>query len=474
MSKPEIIIHGAEVFNGHEFIGVHDVSVTAGKVSGINEPQKGSSDKAILNIDGKGLLLAPGFIDMHCHLRDPGQTWKEDIISGSQAAVAGGYTTVVSMPNTDPPVDRPSVADYIHDRAARTGLCRVQSAGCLTRDRSGAELSELTGLYAAGVRIFSDDGSDTRSPSAFFHALEFLSMLPSSRVLVHAESLELAQGVMHEGKVSALLGFNGIHSLSEDLGTARAVLTALATGQPTQVTHIASQGSLELVRFGKARAMQTSDPQLVTADTTFNHLILTAEAVAQYGSLAKVNPPLRTEVDRQALLTAIADGTLNAITTDHAPHTEDEKAQEMDAAPFGLCGFEIAFGLLGAHIVGLETPSGTITLEQVLRLLTSGPAQLLADSSSDQAVTPTISQESLQDFHPRIIATSPGCIAEGGLADLVLLDIDAEWQVDPARFRSKGRNTPFGGWTAKGRVLKTFMGGQVVYDADDIVPETVP
>jgi dihydroorotase len=471
VSKPEIIIHGAEVFDGQKFIGVRDVSVASGKVSAVSEPQAGASNKATLDIDGKGLLLAPGFIDMHCHLRDPGQTWKEDIISGSQAAVAGGYTTVVSMPNTDPPVDRPSVADYIHDRAMRTGLCRVMSAGCLTRGRSGDELSELAGLYAAGVRIFSDDGSDTRSLGAFFHALEFLSMLPGSRVLVHAESPELAQGVMHEGKVSALLGINGIHSLSEDLGTARAVLTALATGQPTQVTHIASQGSLELVRFGKAQAIQAGDPQLVTADTTFNHLLLTAEAVAQYGPLAKVNPPLRTEADRQALLTAVADGTLNAITTDHAPHTEDEKAQEMDAAPFGLSGFEIAFGLLGAHVVGRETPSGTITLERVLRLLTSGPAQLLNGASDTQAFIPAISQESLQDFHPRIIVTSPGCIAEGELADLVLLDLDAEWQVDPAHFRSKGRNTPFGGWTAKGRVLKTIMGGQVVYDADGAVPE---
>jgi len=472
VSIPEIIIHGAEVFDGQEFIGVRDVSVSAGKVSKINKSAVKSS-QATLDIDGKGLLLTPGFIDMHCHLRDPGQTWKEDIISGSQAAVAGGYTSVVCMPNTDPPVDRPSVADYIHDRAARTGLCRVLSAGCLTRGRGGTELSELAGLYAAGVRVFSDDGNDTRSPGAFFHALEFLSMLPGSRVLVHAESPELAQGVMHEGKVSALLGISGIHSLSEDLGTARAVLTALATGQPTQVTHIASQGSLDLVLFGKAKAAQAGDPQLISADATFNHLMLTEEAVSQFGSLAKVNPPLRTEADRQALLAAIADGTLNAITTDHAPHTEDEKAQEMDAAPFGLSGFEIAFGLLGAHVVGLETPSGTITLKHVLRLLTSGPAQLLA-GASDKRTIPTISQESLQDFHPRIIPTSPGCIAVGELADLVLLDIDAEWQVDPARFRSKGRNTPFGGWTAKGRVLKTIMGGQVVYDADGAVPEPAP
>jgi dihydroorotase len=324
------------------------------------------------------------------------------------------------------------------------------------------------------VRIFSDDGSDTRSPGAFFHALEFLSMLSGSRVLVHAESPELAQGVMHEGRASALLGISGIHSLSEDLGTARAVLTALATGQPTQVTHIASKGSLELVRFGKAQAKQAGNPLLVTADTTFNHLLLTEEAVAQHGPLAKVNPPFRTEADRQALLTAIADGALNAITTDHAPHTEDEKAQEMDAAPFGLSGFEIAFGLLGAHVVGLETPSGAITLEHVLRLLTSGPAQLLAGANSAQAATPALGQESLQDFHPRIIPTSPGCIAVGELADLVLLDIDTEWQVDPARFRSKGRNTPFGGWTAKGRVLKTIMGGHVVYDAEEAVPEPAP
>jgi len=459
-------------------LGARDVEITGSQVTGIHEPRGDEFYATVVEealgrqlevsaaagrrvIDGRGKLLSPGFIDLHCHLRDPGQTWKEDIYSGSRAAAAGGFTTIVCMPNTDPPIDDPTVADYIHDRAQRAGLCRVLASGCLSRGRDGAQLADLAGLYAAGVRIFSDDGSDTGDPGVFLHALEFLSMLSGTRVLVHAEVPKLAQGVMHEGRASALLGHDGIHRLSEDIASARAILSALSAGQPLQITHISSAGTLALIRFGKEQARRAGRDSLITADTTFNHLLLTEQAVAEYGTLAKINPPFRTEEDRQALLAALVDGTLDALVTDHAPHTADEKAQEMQYAPFGIAGFEAAFGLVNRQLVGRDTPAGPVTLERVLKLMTSAPADLLRPLAT--AEVPPLGMEALSDFHPRVIAHSPGRIAEDTVADLVLIDINRDWQVDPDKFVGKGRNTPFAGWDARGVIELTFLGGEIVH-----------
>ncbi|MBN2081225.1 dihydroorotase [bacterium] len=472
------IIRGAEVFDGEKMLGPRDVEITGGQVSGIHPPRGDEYYATVVEealgrqlevsaaagrqvIDGRGKLLCPGFIDLHCHLRDPGQTWKEDIFSGSAAAAAGGFTTVVCMPNTDPPVDDPTVADYIHERARRAGRCRVLAAGCLSRGRDGTQLADLAGLYAAGVRVFSDDGSDTDDPGVFLNALEFLSMLSGTRVLVHAEVPKLARGVMHEGRASALLGHDGIHRLSEEIAGARAILSALSAGQPLQITHISSAGTLSLVRYGKEQARHAGRDGLITADTTFNHLLLTDEAIAQYGTLAKINPPLRTEEDRQALLAALVDGTLDALVTDHAPHTADEKAQELQYAPFGIAGFEVAFGLINRHLVGRATPAGPVTLECVLKLMTSAPADLLKPLAT--AEVPSLGVEALADFHPRVLAHSPGRIAEGTVADLVLIDVDRDWQVDPDKFVGKGRNTPFAGWDARGVVELTFLSGEIVH-----------
>jgi len=400
---------------------------------------------------------------MHVHLREPGHEYKETVATGVRAAAAGGYTAVACMPNTDPPVDQPSVADYIRDRAERVGLCRVHPSGCLSRGRDGERLSDLAGLYAAGVRIFSDDGSDTKSPAAMLHALELLSMLPGSRVMVHAEVPELAGGVMHEGEVSALLGHNGINRLSEDIGAARSILLALSARQPLQMTHIASAMTLDLAKFGKVHAEQLGRSDLITTDVTFNHLLLTSRAVQEYGTQAKINPPFRDEADRQVLLTAVADGTLDAIITDHAPHTADEKEQELIYAPFGVVGFEVAFGLLNRHVIGQDTPAGKITLERVLGLLTAGPAGLLGQPADKEQI-PGLGQDPLTDFHPRTIPSSPGVIGIGGVADLVLLDLETEWEVDPSQFKSKGRNTPFSGWEAKGRPVLTVCGGRITHE----------
>ena len=476
-----LIIRGADVFDGHHLLGPRDVTIEDGRVSEVCKPrdpeyyetQAAEAMGRVLEvsgaagarvIDGRGKVLAPGFIDLHCHLRDPGQTWKEDLYSGSASAAAGGFTTVVCMPNTDPPVDQPSVADYIRDRAERVGLCRVHPAGCLSRGRGGEQLADLAGLYAAGVRIFSDDGSDTKGPGALLHAMEFLSMLPGSRVMVHAEVPELAKGVMHEGAASALLGHDGIHRLSEDIGSARSILIAISARQPLQVTHIASAMTLELAKFGKAHARELGRPDLITADATFNHLLLTSRAIAEYGTLAKINPPFRDEPDRQALLGAIAGGDLDAIITDHAPHTTDEKEQELKYAPFGVVGFEVAFGLLNRYVVGQDTEQGQITLQRVLELLTSGPAALLGVPADGGAMTPPLGVAPLADFHPRTIPASPGTLAEGGVADVVLLDTETEWEIDPARFQSKGRNTPFGGWQARGRPVLTVCNGRITHE----------
>jgi dihydroorotase len=484
MDVQALVLRGADVFDGEQLLGPRDVTVRDGRIVSVEGPPAGarggggappasrrmlqaSPDSGTQELDVRGLLLIPGMTDLHAHLRDPGQTWKEDIASGTAAAVTGGYTTVVCMPNTVPPVDAAHVAEYIVARAARDGSARVSPAGCLSRLRQGEQLADLASLYAAGVRLFTDDGSDTARADVLLHALEYLSMLPGARVLVHCEVPELARGVMHEGAVSAVLGYAGSHPLSENLGAARAILTALATRQPVQVTHISSATTLELVRFGKARAQAADLPALITADATFNHLLLTEEAIREHGALAKVNPPLRSEADRQALLTALADGTLDALITDHAPHTYDEKAQELDAAPSGCVGFEIALGLLLRHAVGVETAAGRIGREQVLRLLTSAPADILAARGRYALATaaPMLGPGALAGLNPRCIETSPGRIAAGLSADLVLLDPEAEWTIDPARFKSRSRNTPFGGWTAKGKVLLTLCGGRITHNA---------
>jgi len=458
----KILITGAEVFDGHKLLGQRDVLVESGTIAAVAKPGKVKADGAEV-ISGAGLLLAPGFIDLHCHLRDPGQTWKEDIVTGTASAAAGGYTTVVSMPNTKPPVDTAAVVEYIQDRAAREGSCRVSSSGCITRAGGGGELADLAALYAAGVRVFTDDGQDTEGDDVFLSALEFLSMLPGAIAMIHTEVPALARGVMHEGAVSARLGHPGIHHLSEDIATARAVLSALSACQRVHITHIASGGAVELVRYAKQRAADMDLPGLITCDATFNHLVLTEEAVEEHGTLAKINPPLRSAADRQALLDALSDGTLDAIVTDHAPHTADEKAQEMEAAPFGMVGFEVMFKIAGKHIVGAKTASGKITLAQVLTRLTSSPAGLLAGAGAPETGVPQLGREALAGFSMHESDCSPGVISEGKSADLVLLDTESASVVDSAAFRSRSRNTPFAGAEGKGEVVLTICGGRITH-----------
>lgn len=455
-----VLFRQATIFDGERFAGEQDLLCAEGCIAALGAEAAAQAGRLtaagamVREVDARGKWLCPGFIDIHCHLRDPGQTHKEDIASGTRSAAAGGFTTLVCMPNTLPPIDTPAIAAYIRDKAQREGFCRVQPSGCLSLGRKGQELAELAGLYGAGCRIFTDDGSDTERADVLLSAMRFLTMLPGARALIHAEVHELAQGVMHDGAVSAALGQPGISRLSEDIANARALLIALEAGCPVQITHISAAGTLDLVRFAKAR----SRAGLVCADATFNHLLLTDEAVREHGTLAKINPPFRSAADRDALLLAVADGTLDAISTDHAPHTEDEKAQEMERAPFGCSGFEAALGLLLEHVAGQETRAGTITEARVLSLLTSGPARVLAFSTGRTAAA-------LADFNPQAIETSPGRIAPGLPADLVLIDPQARYKIDPAQWHGKSRNTPFGGWPARGKVLLTLCGGRVRHEA---------
>lgn len=456
-----VLFRQAQVFDGERFTGEQDLLCAEGRIAALGADaaaQARAAGSALREVEAAGKWLCPGFIDLHCHLRDPGQTHKEDIVSGTRSAAAGGYTTVVCMPNTLPAIDTPAIAAYIRDKARAEGFCRVQPSGCLSLGRRGQELAELAGLYSAGCRIFTDDGSDTERADVLLSAMRFLTMLPGARALIHAEVQELAQGVMHEGSVSAALGQPGISRLSEDIANARALLCALEAGCPVQATHISTAGTLDLVRFAKAKAAASGRAGLVGADATFNHLLLTDEAIREYGTLAKINPPFRDVSDREALRLAVADGALDAISTDHAPHTVDEKAQEMERAPFGCSGFEAALGLLLEHVAGCETSAGVITEERLLSLLTSGPARVLAYRTGRAAA-------SLAEFNPQAVETSPGRIAPGLPADLVLIDPQARYQIDPAQWHGKSRNTPFSGWPARGKVLLTLCGGRVTHEA---------
>ena len=415
-----------------------DVLVEGGCIAAVGPDLKAEGAR---KIDARGLVVAPGFVDLHTHLREPGLEYKEDIATGTLAAARGGFTTVCAMPNTEPAMDNRSIIEHVLREAEARASVRVLPIGAVSRGRAGKELAELGDLAAAGCVAFSDDGAPVWDATLMRRALEYANGL-GLPIIDHCEDPSLARdAVMHEGWVSTRLGLRGAPAASEEAAVTRDIALAEATGAHVHIAHVSTRGAIEAIRAAKARGLR------VTAEVTPHHLTLTEEIVAfgsgggwdlVYDTNAKVNPPLRSQDDVDACGAALADGTIDCIATDHAPHAVIEKLCEFDDAAFGISGLETAFGLCMrlAH-------DGRITLETLIERLTIGPVRALG----------------LDRVVPGI-----GTLAVGAPADIVLLDAAAEWVVEPERFASKGKNTPLGGVTLRGGVAMTVSNGVVVHD----------
>lgn len=377
-------------------------------------------------IDGKGLVAAPGLVDMHVHLRDPGLTYKEDILSGAEAAKAGGVTTLMCMPNTKPVTDSPEIIKYVYERAAGTGI-EILPAGAVTLGQKGEKLTDFDSLKKAGAVALSDDGMPIQNAAVVREAL-IRAEQTGLPVISHCEDAELVKNyAVNEGRISKLLCIPGRPAVAEELMAVRDMMLAADVGARIHIAHVSTAGTVEYIRRAKAMGVR------VTAETCPQYFFATEELVLQKGALARVNPPLRTERDRLAIIEGLRDGTIDAIVTDHAPHSQEEKNAGLEKAPSGMVGLETSLAIALTQLVNREG----FTLEKVIGLMSYAPANILG--------------------------IRRGRIQNGEKADLILFDPDEEWTVEPDKFRSKGRNTPFGGVKLRGRVKMTVAYGKTVY-----------
>jgi len=404
---------------------VADVLLVDGKVNAVSPNLAARGDAEVL--DAAGCVVAPGFVDLHVHLREPGREDVETIATGARAAVAGGFTSVCAMPNTDPVTDNQAAAGFIVSQARRAATARVYPIGAVSLGQKGEQLAEFGELVAAGAVGVSDDGHPVATAHLMRTALEY-ALSFGIPVIDHCEDVSLsAGGSMHEGLVSTRLGLKGIPRAAEDVIVARDLQLAELTGGHLHCAHVSTAGAVAMIRAAKARGVR------VTAEVTPHHLALTDAACEAYETNAKMNPPLREPGDLEAVRAALADGTIDCIATDHAPHHYDAKEQEFDNAPFGVVGLETALGVAITELVETRV----LSLAQLVRCLATRPAE---------------------------VAHLPaGTLAPGAPADVVVFDPAAAWTVDPARFFSKSRNTPFAGRTLRGLVRWTIVGGGVVH-----------
>jgi dihydroorotase len=402
-----------------------DLLLEGGKVARVGKRIKAGGAK---EIDVAGLVVCPGFIDMHVHLREPGQEWKESVESGTASAAAGGFTGIACMPNTDPVNDSRSVTEFILKQARTHGAVHVYPIGCVTKGMNGEQLAEMGDMLDAGARAFSDDGKPVQSSQVMRKALEY-SKIFDVPIIDHCEDCALVDGgVMHEGEFSTRLGLKGWPGAAEDSMVQRDILLAEYTGGHVHIAHLSTARSLGYVRAAKRRKLR------VSCEVTPHHLTLTDEALGTYDTDAKMNPPLRSSRDLKALLKGLADGTVDAIATDHAPHLPDEKCVEFSRAPFGVIGLETAVPVCLDRLVHKKV----IGLSRLVELFTTGPA--------------------------RVLHLDKGTLAAGADADVTVLDPDRLTTITPETFRSKSRNTPFKQWTLRGMAVMTVVGGRVVHD----------
>lgn len=420
--KPVLIKGGRIIDPGRNIDCLGNLFIAGGRISSITGCDSDMPDKDCEVIDAEGMIVCPGFIDFHCHLRQPGFEEKETIASGSRAAAKGGFTTVCCMPNTNPPLDSKADIDYVKTIATDEGAVRVLPIGCITKGRKGEELADMEELARAGVVAFSDDGDTVMDTNLMQHAMEH-SLALGLPISDHCED----KSYNEEGR--------GASAAAEESVIARDIELARQTGAHIHIAHVSTKGAVELIRQAKEKGVN------ITAEATPHHLTLTQDIVSECGNMAKVNPPLRTEKDVEALICGLNDGTIDIVATDHAPHTDADKQGDFTTAAFGISGFETAL----ASLMGL-VHSGQIDLKTLIAKLTSEPARIIGDRFGKL-----------------------GTLEVGATADVTIFAPDLEWTVDTGEFASKGKNTPLNGKKLKGRVMATIYNGNIVYK-DDCLP----
>ena len=429
--KKTLLISGGRVIDPAQGIDrVADVWVRDGRIlaitggTGPGEPLPESADETLA---AAGLIVSPGLVDMHVHLREPGREEAETIATGTQAALAGGFTSVACIPNTEPPIDTQAAVEFVHQKAVRADTCNVFVVACVSRNREGKELAEIGQLVEAGAVAFSDDGAPVYDAELMRRAFEYCRMFDKP-ILAHEEVLELSRGgVMHEGLVSLVLGLTGLPAAAEEVMIGRDTALAESTDGRLHVMHVSTAGGVDLIRAAKARGVR------VTAEACPHHFTLTDEALRGFDANCKMSPPLRTAADVEAIIAGIADGTIDCIATDHAPHAPETKMLELDRAPFGILGLETAVGLSVSRLIA----TGRIGWPRLIEALSTLPASILG--------------------------IGRGTLRVGAPADITLIDPDLSWQVDVRSFRSKSVNSPFQGWTLRGRAVATIVAGRIKY-----------
>ncbi len=430
-----LLIQGGHIIDpSQEIDETGSLLVTEDKISWLGKGEAVPPQPAYDVLNAKGLIVCPGFIDLHCHLRQPGREEEETIATGTLAAARGGFTTICCMPNTNPPLDSQSVIDYVKSKADTEGVVRVLPIGCITKGRKGEELAEIGELASVGVVALSDDGDPVMNSLLMRRALEY-SRIFNLPISAHCEDKVLSEGgQMNEGIISTKLGLRGIPNAAEEIMVARDLTLAQLTGARLHIAHVSTEGSVDLIRRTKEKGVR------VTAEVTPHHLTLTEENVIGYNTNAKVNPPLRTERDVQALIQGLKEDVIDIIATDHAPHTEVDKLCEFALAASGISGFETALGSLMSLV-----HNGKLPLVTLIAKLTTEPAKIIGDKYGKL-----------------------GTLAIGASADIAIFDPDREWVVDTTAFASKGKNTPLAGSTLKGKVVAIISQGKLVYKDDSL------
>ena len=403
-----------------------DILVQDGKIVKIADviPADGSAE-----IDASGKHVFPGLIDMHVHLREPGYEHKEDVESGSKAAVKGGFTQICCMPNTDPIMDNKVVVSYVKQRAKEVNLCKVHPIGAITKGSKGEQLAQIGEMQKAGAVAISDDGVAVKNSRLMYLAMEYASGF-GMKCLCHCEDKDLVDGgVCNEGLSSTIAGLKGIPRAAEDICIARDIALAESLDVPVHICHVSTHSGVRLIRNAKAAGVK------VTAETCPHYFAVTDDIIRTFDTNTKVNPPIREEIDKQAVLEGLKDGTLDCIVTDHAPHHVNDKNVEYNLAAFGISGIETSFGFAITYLY----KAGVLSLNEIAERMSAAPA--------------------------RILNLDGGEIKEGGVADLMIADLDESWVVDPAKFVSKGKNSPFGGYKLDGVVKYTIVDGEIKYQA---------